>query len=394
MFERYVNAPTFSSVEEFNAEKFNYPSRGSVPLVNLEQILVQDIVGGKVANDHEVQAICFGPLGRVGLISLFTAFGAGRQIVSTPKIFGGTYVYLTTRFSKHTGGKVVMVENINNIGALRGAIESGDTAMVFFETISNPLLRPANLTAIISAVKKYYPQVLVVVDETMTAGLPTLLGHPFSALYWGADAIFVSMTKYVTGDDKARGGVIIARKEIVDVLLGDRMICGNMLEPEDAEYILKRNSALRENEVRPNFLRERLVRASAQAAILAGAIQEAEADVLYPGLKSDPDHWILGSQGLGDFGGILSVNCGSIEGARKIINALAEHPGFRVANSFGSQETRIEPIYDGSPAFAHPILRDQMGIPEGLIRISCGYAWAPDLLKSMIEHAKKVFYGS
>lgn len=388
---RCGNADVYGSVEEMRAAETSYISGGSPQLTLLEKHLVHDIVGRSEAEEETVGALCFGTLGRSGLVQFFETFAAGRQIVTTPKIFAGTFVYLFKSFGRKTRGQVNFLWDINDLDALRRAIEKRETAVVFFETISNPLLRPARLQEICDLIRAEYPDVSVFVDETFTGGLPTSDGRQFSAIKFGAHASFVSLTKWLCGDHQARGGAVFTTTEQMhEDLAIDRRIEGRVLDPEDAWYLLRRNNILSASLSPRSMIQERLMRASWVAMELARALQNANVPVIYPGLVSDPDHEILVRMGLDHFGGILSIDTGSIEEARRVTDALAQHEEFNVANSFGGPDTRIEPIYDAAPVFGHPIMENDMRIPRGLIRISCGHGIGTDRIDGLIEHAVQV----
>jgi cystathionine beta-lyase/cystathionine gamma-synthase len=116
------------------------------------------------------------------------------------------------------------------------------------------------------------------------------------------------------------------------------------------------------------------------AAWLAERLGEDK--VIYPGLPSHPQHELAKSQ-MSGFGGMISVELGSKEKANEVLTRCRL---FSLAESLGGVESLISHPASMTHASVEPARRAELGITEGLIRLSCGVEDVEDLLEDL-EHA-------
>ena len=177
-----------------------------------------------------------------------------KRIVTTPHLYGGTYA-LFMEYLATLGLHTVVVEDPTHRGAWEDAI-TRDTALVFVETVSNPLASVTDIPAIASIADR--KQVCVVADNTIpTAAL-------FRPLMHGADVVVYSASKSMNGDSRGLGGIIVGNKEFIrEIRRGWFSIMGPVMDPACAARMYSRLATLK----------ARVVRESANAFCLAELLQ-------------------------------------------------------------------------------------------------------------------------
>jgi cystathionine beta-lyase/cystathionine gamma-synthase len=129
----------------------------------------------------------------------------GDEVIAGDDLYGGTNRLLT--YLKTHGGVIVHHVDTTNPVNLHAHIKSGKTAMVLLESPTNPLLKVADLATIAAQVKERAPDALVVVDNTM---MSPYLQRP---LEYGADLVYDSATKYLSGHHDLMAGIITCNRE-------------------------------------------------------------------------------------------------------------------------------------------------------------------------------------
>ena len=129
----------------------------------------------------------------------------GDEIIAGDDLYGGTNRLLT--YIKTHGGVVVHHVDTTQPLNLHAHIKAGKTAMVLLESPTNPLLKVADLANIAARVKEHAPDALVVVDNTM---MSPYLQRP---LEYGADIVYDSATKYLSGHHDLMAGVITCNSD-------------------------------------------------------------------------------------------------------------------------------------------------------------------------------------
>lgn len=293
--------------------------------------------------------------------TLFALLSPGDRLVSVRDTYGGTSKMFLD-FLPRMDVDVTLVETGND-EALEQAIATG-CKIVYLETPTNPTLKILDLERAIRAARKV--AAIVVVDNTFA----TPLGQ--RPLAQGADLSLHSATKFLGGHDDALGGVIAGNARLVDEIRRFRDVTGACLSPF-AAYLLLRGMKTLE-------LRFRRQNETAMAIALRLSEHDGIERVFYPGLSAHPGHSVARSQMTG-FGGVLSFAVkGGVEAAERVIDNLSVA---QRAASLGCVTTLV-----GVPATTSHIEcsaeeRAQLGIPEGLVRYSCGIENAEDLLSDL-----------
>jgi cystathionine gamma-lyase len=237
------------------------------------------------------------------------------------------------------------------------------------ESPTNPTLRLVDLSAIARLARAR--GLLSVCDNTFAT--------PYAQrpLEHGIDIVVHSVTKFLNGHSDALGGAAIVRSaELAEQLKFLQNGLGSVPSAFDCFLILRGIKTLA---VR---MERHCANALALARFLEGHRQVAR--VFYPGLESHPQHALAKAQMRGRYGGIISAELrGGVDFARRVLERCHL---FSLAESLGGVESLIEHpglmTHSGLPA----TMRAELGISEGLIRLSIGIESPEDLIAEL-EHA-------
>lgn len=305
--------------------------------------------------------------GLAAISTVLDLLPAGSHVVAADDLYGGTY-RLFERVRKTTQHLSVTYADPADLTALRAALRD-DTRMVWVETPTNPLLKLADLAAIADLAR---PRgILTVADNTFASPVNQ------RPLDLGFDLVVHSLTKYVGGHSDLIAGAVVTRPDapqsLVDRLRFLQNASGAILSPFDSFLALRGLKTLA----------LRMDRHNRNAAHLAAELQSFPAvkRVLYPGLPSHPQHALARRQMTGGFGGMITVILeGGLDHAQ---TALQRTRLFTLAESLGGVESLIEHPAIMTHASIPPDRRAQLGIDDGLIRLSVGIEDADDLLADL-----------
>lgn len=331
---------------------FEYSRTGN-PTRHALETYMADLEGG-------ARGLAFGS-GMAALSTILSLCSQGDHLVVGDDVYGGTYRVITRVFSK-LGLEATYVDT-TDLAAVEKALRP-NTRMIIMETPTNPLLNVTDMRAVADIAKS--KGVLLVVDNT------------FMTPYWqnpldlGADIVFHSATKYLGGHSDVVAGVVVTKEaELGEQLHFLQNAIGAILGPQDSWLLLRGAKTLgirmEEHEKNANQLALWL---QEQASI---------SRVLYPGLPSHPGHEQMKKQARG-FGGMISFDVGSNSRAEEILSKLKY---FTLAESLGAVESLI-----GLPArMTHASIpaerRAELGITDGLLRISVGIEDVEDLMEDL-----------
>jgi methionine-gamma-lyase len=305
----------------------------------------------------------------MGAISsaLLQACEAGDEIVASRCIYGGTYALLAHLLPRF-GIRTHFVDT-DDEEAVRAAIGER-TAVVYCETLANPLLQVADIPRLASLAHSVDAK--LVVDSTFT---PLLI----RAADFGADVVVHSLTKYVNGMGDALGGVVCGRAEFIESMLDLNSGVATCL---GAAMDATRAAAIHKNLL---TLDVRLRRHSETALALAKALEDRGHRVSYPGLASHRHHRRarrLLDEELG-FGGVLTIEMESREQAEDALHRLQVRGLATIAVSLGCVRTLASmPATSTSSELPHDE-QLAMGMRPGLIRLSVGLE--PELVEGMVK---------
>ena len=293
--------------------------------------------------------------------SMMMLFKAGDHIVCSENMYGGVF----RLFDKLLGNYGLTFSWVDTRDPQRIAdAMTPKTRLVFVETPSNPLMRLTDLRAAADIAHK--GQALLLVDNTFSS---PFFQRPFE---FGADMIYHSTTKYLNGHSDMIGGIAILNDDDLAARLQFILnAAGAVPGPFDAWLALRGTKTLHLRMPRHDENGRRI------AAWLANRLGEDR--VIYPGLASHPQHALAKAQMTG-FGGMISVELGTKEQANKVLSRCRL---FSLAESLGGVESLISHPASMTHASVEPARRAQLGITEGLIRLSCGVEDVEDLLADL-----------
>lgn len=340
----YVFASAAEAAARFTGElPGNVYSRYTNPTVRTFEARIAALEGAEqaVATASGMAAI---------LSTCMALLKAGDHLVCSRSVFGTTTVLLN-KFMAKFGVETTYVD-LTDLAAWRAAIRP-ETRMLFLETPSNPLSDVADLGALAELARAR--GVLLAVDNCFCT---PALQRP---LEWGADIVIHSATKYLDGQGRCLGGVVLGRAELMAEVLGFLRSAGPTLSPFNAWVFTKGLETLR----------LRMEAHSASALALAQWLREQPAveRVFYAGLPDHPGHELAKRQQRA-FGGVLAFQVrGGCEAAWRVIDATRILS--LTANLGDAKSTIVHPA-----TTTHGRLtaeeKARAGITENLIRVAVG----------------------
>ncbi len=286
----------------------------------------------------------------------------GDHVVACDDMYGGSF-RLFDKVIKHNGVEFSFVD-LTDVENLKRAIKP-NTKMIWIETPTNPTLKliPIAKTAAIAKEKG----ILTVVDNTF---MSPYFQRP---LELGADLVLHSTTKFVGGhSDIVGGAVVTSNDEIANRIAFLSNSMGTICSPFDAFL------AMRSLKTLPIRMRQHELNAKEIAEFLESH-QQVER-VVYPGLKSHPQHALACDQMQGMGSMITFYIKGGMSSARKFLESVRV---FSLAESLGGVESLIEHPAIMTHASVPQENRKALGIDDSMIRLSVGIEDVRDLLKDL-----------
>ncbi len=278
-------------------------------------------------------------------------------MVCSRGVFGTTNV-LFQKYLARFGVETTFV-SLTDMEAWRAAVRP-DTRMLFLETPSNPLCEVADL-AQLSALAKAQGALLVVDNCFCTPVLQRPLEH-------GADIVIHSATKYLDGQGRCVGGVVVGPRALMDEVYGFIRSAGPTMSPFNAWVFLKGLETL------PIRMRAHCDNALELAQWLQQ--QNRVETVYYAGLERHPQHALAKRQQNG-FGGVVSFRLrGGREEAWRFIDATRM---ISITANLGDVKTTITHPATTTHGRLSPEDKARAGITENLIRLSVGIEAIDDL---------------
>ena len=327
-------------------------SRSQNPTRMAFERCVADLEGGR-------QGYAFAS-GLAAASTVLDLLDSGSHVIAMDDLYGGTY-RLFEGVRKRSAGLDFSFVDLNDMSAVKAAIKP-NTRMIWAETPTNPMLKLVDLAKIGAFARKH--GLILVVDNTFCS---PMLQRP---LEHGADLVLHSATKYLNGHSDMVGGIVVAGEnaELAEQMAFLQNSVGAVAGPFDSFLALRGLKTL--------HLR---MRAHCESAmILAQWLDKHPAieRVIYPGLKSHPQH-ALAKRQMDGFGGIISIEVKG--GLRKARRMLERCKLFALAESLGGVESLIEHPAIMTHASVPPANRKRLGISDGLIRLSVGVEDLSDL---------------
>ena len=344
---------TFKQVKATGGQQeYDYTRSGNPTRTHLERHLA------KIMNATRALAVSSG-MGALDVICRLLK--PGDHVITGDDLYGGTHRLLT--YMSQNQGIVVHHVDTTNVEAVRQVV-SPKTSMVLLETPTNPLIKVVDIPSIARMVHEANDKALVVVDNTM---LSPMLCNPLDL---GADIVYESGTKYLSGHHDIMAGVIGCNEASV----GDRLFftvnatgCG--LSPNDS-FLLMRGV---------KTLAIRMEKQQSNAQLIAEFLESRGFRVRYPGLKSHPQYDLHWSMARGA-GAVLAFETGDTSLSERIVEAARL---WGISVSFGCVNSLISMPCQMSHASIDAKTRSERQMPEDIIRLCVGIEDASDLIEDL-----------
>ena len=351
--------------KEFGEYEYDYSRAGNPTRTNLENNIAS-LEEGK-------EGISFSS-GMGAISAVIHLLSAGDEIIFTRNVYGGTYRIMEKIYKKFSI-KPHWIDT-TDIGAIKNAINK-NTKMVYIETPTNPMMEICDIKEISKICKK--EKCILVTDNTFMS--------PYNQrpLTLGADIVMHSITKYLNGHSDVIGGILVSKnKDLIDKLRFIQMSVGAVPSPFDC-WIVQRSL---------KTLHVRMERHNYNAYEISKFLKKSNKikSIYYPGLKDHPNHEVAKKQQLDPnneavFGGMISIDLGSLLKAKKFVKNLHI---FTLAESLGGVESLICHPASMTHASIPPKVRHNLGITDGLVRLSIGIEDINDLVKDLQEGLNKI----
>jgi methionine-gamma-lyase len=286
-----------------------------------------------------------------------TLASKGDRILAARDLYGGTFAYLRSQMEK-----VGVEVRFAPIAEIERGVPAG-TRLVVVETVSNPLIRTADLRRIAAQAKK--AGATLVVDNTFAS---PILCRPIE---WGADVVFHSGTKFLNGHGDAQSGIICGPEATIRDMRKHTILTGAVISPLDAWLTLR---GLKTLELR-------VERSSRNAAAVASFLSRRRpiSAVHYPGATK----YLKPLRGP-----MLSFELrGGLRAADRFVRACRL---IELAPSLGDVTTTSSHPARSSHAALSPAERAAAGVSDGLIRLSVGIEALDDILEDLSQALSKL----
>jgi len=354
----YDSMDDLDAVFATTRDGYVYPRYGS-PTVAAFESAVAEVEGGDTA-----QAFASG-MGAIHAALLGAGVRAGTAVVAALDVYGATYTLLSRLFIELEVAACFV--DVTDLAAVKTALAQHRPVALIVETISNPLLKVADLPALADLARSYDTRLMV--DNTFAS---PYLCNPLSH---GADFVIHSATKYIGGHGDVMAGVVVTSCQNRVELFELNKLIGGVLGPFEAWLALRGLKTL------PLRVRQQCANAAHIASWLSKHPKIAR--VNYPGLPDHPQREL--AQSLFNergYGGMLSFE---IAGADQAI-AFRFMEALELclpATTLGDIYTLVLHPATSSHRALSPEERRRVGIGDGLVRMSVGIEDAPDIIADL-----------
>jgi cystathionine gamma-lyase len=350
----------------FQTSTYVQPSLGE-PLRGYEYARVQNptreaMEANIAALESGAHGIAFAS-GMAAIEAIVKRLSSGDHVIYEENVYGGTHRLFVTVLERlgleFTAVDTRVPENVSR--ALRP-----NTRLLHLETPTNPMMRLCDLRALVDLANQ--AGILVVVDNTFAS--------PYNQrpLEIGCHIVVHSSTKYLNGHSDVVGGIVITSDDTVAAELRFlQKAAGAVPGPWDSWLVLRGTKTLHVRMEAHNRNGQRI----AEYLESRGDLEA----VHYPGLPSHPQH-ALATRQMSGFTGMISVELGSLERARRFVQATRL---FALAESLGGVESLIGHPAIMTHASVPSAMRASMGVSDGLVRLSVGIEDADDLIEDLAQ---------
>lgn len=304
--------------------------------------------------------------GMAAINTVMDLLDAGDHVIAMDDLYGGTF-RLFENVKKRTSHLNFTFLDLTKLATIESAIQP-NTKMIWVETPSNPMLKLVDLEAISELAKRH--GLIAVVDNTFAS---PWIQRPIEK---GFDLVIHSATKYLNGHSDVVSGVVVVgdNLELAEKMAYLQNATGGIAGPFDSFLVLRSLKTLA----------IRMQRHCENALELAFWLETHPriARVIYPGLPSHPQH-ALAKRQMNAFGGMISV---VIKGdLHDTTHFLSRCELFTLAESLGGVESLIEHPALMTHASIPRAIRQNLGIDDGLVRLSVGIEHIDDLKADLLS---------
>ena len=335
---------------------FDY-SRTSNPTRKALEICMTDLEEGG-------QGFAFSS-GMAATATVLELLDTGDHVISMDDLYGGTY-RLFENVRKRSSGLEFSYSNLSSLDGLESLLKP-NSRMIWVESPSNPLLKIVDLEKVSAFAKKH--NLISVCDNTFCSS------YVQKPLNLGFDVVLHSATKYLNGHSDVIGGLVVSsqeREDLAEQLAFLSNSIGSIMSPFDSFLVLRSLKTLA----------VRMEKHCENAFEVASFLEEHEAieKIYYPGLSNHPNHEIAKKQ-MNGFGGMITI---VLKGGLKTATTFLERTKiFALAESLGGVESLIEHPALMTHASVPTEVRKDLGIEDGLVRLSVGIESVEDLLDDL-----------
>ena len=292
---------------------------------------------------------------------------AGDHIVCSDDVYGGTF-RLLDKVVRKMGIDTSFVD-LTEAKNLESAITS-KTKMLWMETPTNPMLKLSDIEALAKICRD--KNILSVADNTF---MTPFFQNPLSL---GVDVVLHSTTKFINGHSDVVGGFVALQDPDLAEQIGFlQNSIGAIAGPFDSWLVLRGVKTLHIRMQRHEENAQKIVRFLEEHPQIER--------VIYPGLKSHPQYELAKKQMRGFGGMVTMVIKGGLSAARGFLEKVQI---FSLAESLGGVESLIEHPAIMTHASVPKEMREELGISDGLIRLSIGIESSDDLIEDLRQALK------
>lgn len=360
LHERAVIQPIYQSSTFETVPVKNYKEHRYIRLNNTPNHIT---LGKKLATIEGGEAGVVTASGMAAISTAVTALiGKGEHLLSQAELYGGTQHFLHGIFPSFA--REVSFFPQDRLDLMEKMVKP-NTKGIYVEAVSNPTLRIPDHQAIVAFARKH--KLITFIDNTFPSPAN------FNPIAIGYDVVMHSATKYINGHTDLVAGVIVSKESYIDRSLDLLNYLGGSMDPHTC-FLL--NRGLKTLAVRMKYHNE-TSQQFAEALEKSGKFRK----VIYPGLKSHPDH-ARAKELFRGFGGVVSFEAkGTVQEVEANLKKL-RLPVY--APSLGGVETLVTlPSRTSHSGVAKEELEKQ-GIRETLVRVSVGLESAEDLIKDFL----------
>jgi len=312
------------------------------------------------ALEEGTAAFAFGS-GTAAVDTVMRLLSAGDHVIMAEDMYGGTY-RLATKVLERFGLTFSFVD-MRDVKNVANAV-TDKTAMIYTETPTNPMMTLTDLSEVAKVARQC--GAMMVVDNTFAS---PYFQRPLTL---GADIVVHSATKYLGGHSDLVSGIVATnRADLAERIKFLQNAVGAVPGPFECWLLLRSSKTLAVRMDR-----------HASNAMLVAEYCSAHARVLtthYPGLPTHPQHELAKKQ-MSGFGGMISIELGSLEAAKAFTKALTV---FTLAESLGGVESLVCHPVSMTHGSIPKEQRERLGVTEGLVRLSVGIEDVEDLLADL-----------